>query len=132
MLKEYDGIPDVGSRYVLECRCKKIGNDGTEIGSCEDTVNPVSGFIYAENEEQAVNYGMDFIMKYAGDNLLLEDNSILLLDDSRPMDLYYDFSAVEVGYFYIALTALPGRNAASCFCCKSLSTYQNAEPQPAF
>ena len=89
MLKEYDGLPDVGSRYVLECRCKKI--------ACEDTVNPVSGFIYAENEEQAVNYGIDFIMKYAGDNLLLEDNSILLLDDNRPMDLYYDFSAVEVG-----------------------------------
>ena len=66
-------------------------------GACEDTVNPVSGFIYAENEEQAVNYGIDFIMKYAGDNLLLEDNSILLLDDNRPMDLYYDFSAVDVG-----------------------------------
>ena len=97
MLKEYDGLPDIGSRYVLECRCKKIGEDGREIGACEDTVNPVSGFIYAENEEQAVNYGIDFIMKYAGDNLLLEDNSILLLDDNRPMDLYYDFSAVEVG-----------------------------------
>ena len=94
---EYDGLPDIGSRYVLECRCKKIGDDGREIGACEDTVNPVSGFIYAENEEQAVNYGIDFIMKYAGDNLLLEDNSILLLDDNRPMDLYYDFSAVEVG-----------------------------------
>ena len=93
MLKEYDGLPDIGSRYVLECRCKKIGDDGREIGACEDTVNPVSGFIYAENEEQAVNYGIDFIMKYAGDNLLLEDNSILLLDDNRPMDLYYDFSA---------------------------------------
>lgn len=89
MLKEYDGLPDIGSRYVLECRCKKIGEDGSEIGACDDTVNPVSGFIYAENEEQAVNYGIDFIMKYAGDNLLLEDN--------RPMDLYYDFSAVEVG-----------------------------------
>ena len=83
MLKEYDGLPDVGSRYVLECRCKKIGEDGSEIGACDDTVNPVSGFIYAENEEQAVNYGIDFIMKYAGDNLLLEDNSILLLDDNR-------------------------------------------------
>ena len=97
MLKEYDGLPDVGSRYVLECRCKKIGEDGREIGACEDTVNPVSGFIYAENEEQAVNYGIDFIMKYAGDNLLLEDNSILLLNDNRQIDLYYDFSAVEVG-----------------------------------
>lgn len=31
MLKEYDGLPDVGSRYVLECRCKKIGEDGSEI-----------------------------------------------------------------------------------------------------
>ena len=45
MLKEYDGLPDVGSRYVLECRCKKIGEDGSEIGACEDTVNPVSGFM---------------------------------------------------------------------------------------
>ena len=35
MLKEYDGLPDVGSRYVLECRCKKIGEDGSEIGACE-------------------------------------------------------------------------------------------------
>lgn len=70
---------------------QEIGEDGSEIGACDDTVNPVSGFIYAENEEQAVNYGIDFIMKYAGDNLLLEDNSILLLDDNRPMDLYYDF-----------------------------------------
>ena len=23
MQKEYDGLPDIGSRYVLECRCKK-------------------------------------------------------------------------------------------------------------
>lgn len=52
--------------------------------------------VYAENEEQAVSYGMDFIMQYAGDTLLLEDNSILLLDEECPMDLYYDFSAVEV------------------------------------
>lgn len=97
MLKEHNGLPDIGSRYVLECRCKKIGEDGREIETCKNTVNPVSGFIYAENEEQAVNYGIEFIMKYAGDNLLLEDNSILLLDEVRPMDLYYDFSAVKVG-----------------------------------
>ena len=43
MLKEYDGLSDVGSRYVLECRCKKIGEDGSEICACDDTVNPVSG-----------------------------------------------------------------------------------------
>ncbi len=66
------------------------------MGCYENTVNPVSGLVYAENEEQAVSYGMDFIMQYAGDTLLLEDNSILLLDEECPMDLYYDFSAVEV------------------------------------
>ena len=97
MLKEYDGLPDVGSRYVLECRCKKIGEDGSEIGACDDTVNPVSGFIYAENEEQAVNYGITFTVKDAGRTLLLEHYSILLLGDNSTMDLYYDFSAVEVG-----------------------------------
>ena len=85
------------ANYLLYSYTAGSGEDGSEIGACDDTVNPVSGFIYAENEEQAVNYGIDFIMKYAGDNLLLEDNSILLLDDNRPMDLYYDFSAVEVG-----------------------------------
>ena len=96
MLKEYDGLPDIGSRYIIECRCKKIGEDGSAVGCYENTVNPVSGLVYAENEEQAVSYGMDFIMQYAGDTLLLEDNSILLLDEECPMDLYYDFSAVEV------------------------------------
>ena len=96
MLKEYDWLPDIGSRYIIECRCKKIGEDGSEVGCYENTVNPVSGLVYAENEEQAVSYGMDFIMQYAGDTLLLEDNSILLLAEECPMDLYYDFSAVKV------------------------------------
>ncbi|MGN0544968.1 MAG: hypothetical protein ACI4I0_05355 [Acutalibacteraceae bacterium] len=95
MAGEYE-IPNIGLRYMLECRYKKFDENGNCVVDRDGTVNPVSGFIYAENEKQAVEYGMDFIMKYAGDNLRLEDDSILLFEGDKSTDLYYDFFAVEV------------------------------------
>lgn len=97
MRKDYKSlIPDIENRYMLECRYKKLGNDCTMLADSGGTINPICGLIYAENESAAVEYAKDFILKYSGDNLLLDDGSILLLENGEPADLYYDFSATEV------------------------------------
>ncbi len=97
MRKDYKSfIPDMENRYMLECRYKKLADDCTTLADSGNTINPICGFIYAENENVAVEYAKDFILKYSGDNLLLDDGSILLLENGEPADLYYDFSAIAV------------------------------------
>lgn len=97
MRKNYKSLlPDVENRYMLECRYKKLGKDFATLEDSKGTINPICGFIYAENEAEAVEYAKAFILKYSGDNLLLDDGSILVFENGEPADLYYDFSAIEV------------------------------------
>ncbi len=92
MGKDYRSLlPDVENRYMLECRYKKLGKDFATLGDSNGTINPICGFIYAENEMAAVGYAKDFILRYSGDNLLLDDGSILVFENGEPADLYYDF-----------------------------------------
>lgn len=98
MGKDYRSLlPDVENRYMLECRYKKLGKDFATLRDSKGTINPICGFIYAVNETEAIEYAKDFILRYSGDNLLLDDGSILVLENGEPADLYYDFFAIEVG-----------------------------------